>query len=239
MKEMPRRLTGKSGVLLLVVVPVLLANSDPPNPTSDAGWLFDAANAAVGAAKTAAPGATGQAFGWVQDAMGKGKAGAEMLGAYGPLTDGDKALDPNFRPPGSPAVPASCTAPDGKSGEGCNDCYAKAYGKLTAVRLAFEKLRRVNATTQAFAAKSIAFGDAVSGVHGVAGIGWQPERTKIENSVKEFNKAYDAKYNELAGLLQIALKDIGQCEAKHFKVNDWYDRYGFMYYTFMADRYRQ
>jgi hypothetical protein len=186
-----------------------------------------------------APGPTGQAFGWVHDAMGKGKAGADLLQSYGPLTTGDKAADPNYRPSGAPSVPAHCTAPDGKSSEGCNDCYAQAYRKLTAVRSAFEKLRRVGATTRAFAAKSIAFGDSVSGVHGVAGLGWQPERTKIEQSLKQFETAYDAKYTELLGLLEVALRDIGQCEAKHFKVNDWYDRYGFMYYTFMSDRYRQ
>jgi len=80
---------------------------------------------------------------------------------------------------------------------------------------------------------------AASGVHGVAGLGWQPERAKIEQSVRDFNKAYNAKHEELAGLLQVALKDIGQCEARHFKVADWYDRYGFMHYTFMVDRYRQ
>jgi hypothetical protein len=225
-----------AAVLLLAAAPML--RGDTPSSISGTGWLVDAAKAASGAAKAAAPGPTGQAFGWIQDALSKGKAGADMLGAYGPLTKGDEALDPNYRPPGSPSVPAHCTAPDGKSGESCNDCYASAYRKLTAVRTAFEKLRRVGATTRAFAAKSIAFGDSVSGVHGVAGLGWQPERTKIEQSLKDFEKSYDAKYHELAGLLEAALKDIGRCEQLHFNVPDWYDRYGHMYYTFMADRYR-
>ncbi|HEX6322372.1 MAG TPA: hypothetical protein VFZ36_01500, partial [Vicinamibacterales bacterium] len=154
------------------------------------------------------------------------------------LTKGDKSLDPNYRPPGSPSVPSHCTAPDGTSSEGCNDCYAAAYRKLTAVRMALEKLRRVGTTTRAFTAKSIAFGDSVSGVHGVAGLGWQPERAKIEQSLRDFEKAYDSKHTELMGLLEVALKDIGQCEAKHFGQADWYDRYGFMYYTFMYDRYK-
>jgi hypothetical protein len=224
-------------VLLLIASPRMIGVDKTPSPTSDAGWLLDAAKAAAGAGATA-PGATGKAFGWVQDAIGAGQAGADALDAYDALTSGDKALDPSFQPPGSPSVPSHCTAPDGKSSEGCNDCYAAAYRKLTAVRLALEKLRRIGTTTRAFTAKSIAFGDSVSGVHGVAGLGWQPERTKIEQALQDFEKSYDKKYVELMGLLEAALKDIGQCEAKHFGVGDWYSRYGFMYYTFMSDRYR-
>lgn len=232
-----RYMLATAAALLMAAVPII-GVSPAPTPTSDAGWLVDAAKAAAGAGKAAAPGGTGKAFGWMQDALGKGKAAAEALGAYDALTSGDKSLDPNYRPSGSPSVPSHCTAPDGKSSEGCNDCYAAAYRKLTAVRTAFEKLRRVGTTTRAFTAKSIAFGDSVSGVHGVAGLGWQPERTKIENSLKSFEVAYDSKHTELSGLLETALKDIGQCEAKHFGVADWYDRYGFMYYTFMVDRYK-
>lgn len=237
MKPILKRYLLATAVSLLIAAPPIMALEPGPTPTSDAGWLTDAAKAAVAAGKSA-PGPTGQAFGWVQDAIGKGEAAAGALDAYGALTKGDKSLDPNYRPEGSPDIPSHCTAPDGKSSEGCNDCYAAAYRKLTAVRTAFEKLRRVGTTTRAFAAKSIAFGDSVASIHGVAGIGWQPERTKIENSLKGFEQAYDAKHTELSGLLQAALRDIGQCEAKHFGVADWYDRYGFMYYTFMVDRYR-
>ncbi|MDQ3068511.1 MAG: hypothetical protein M3R55_02130 [Acidobacteriota bacterium] len=224
--------------ILLLALPGILRGDTPPSPVSETGWLIDAAKAGATAGK-GLPGAVGQTSGWIADALGKGgKAGAEALGAYDPLTKGDQALDPNYRPQGSPSVPSHCTAPDGKSSEGCNDCYAAAYRKLTAVRTAFEKLRRVGTTTRAFTAKSIAFGDSVSGVHGVAGLGWQPERAKIEQSLRDFEKAYDSKHTELSGLLEVALKDIGQCERTHFNMPDWYDRYGFMYYTFMSDRYR-
>ncbi|HEX6322495.1 MAG TPA: hypothetical protein VFZ36_02120, partial [Vicinamibacterales bacterium] len=116
--------------LVLLAAPPMLGVDKTPSPTSDSTWLIDAAKAAAGAGKAAAPGATGKAFGWMQDAIGKGKAGAEALGAYDALTKGDKSLDPNYRPPGSPSVPSHCTAPDGTSSEGCNDCYAAAYRKL-------------------------------------------------------------------------------------------------------------
>lgn len=237
MKAVLKRYCAATAAAVLLAAPPIMAIEPGPASTSDAGWLTDAAKAAV-AAGASAPGPTGEAFGWVQDAIGKGEAGAGMLDSYNTLTQGDKSLDPNYRPEGSPDIPAHCTAPDGKGSPGCSDCYAAAYRKLTAVRTAFEKLRRVGTTTRAFAQKSIAFGDSVSGIHGAAGIGWQPERTKIENSLKGFEQAYDAKHSELSGLLQAALRDIGQCEARHFGVNDWYDRYGFIYYTFMVDRYR-
>ncbi len=223
-------------IAAVALLPHVLEGGGTFAPVPSTGWLMEAGKAATGGT---GGGAAGKALGWVQDAFGKGgKAAAEALDAYKPLTDGDKSLDTDYRPAGSPSVPSHCTAPDGKSSPGCNECYAGAYRKLTAVRTALEKLRRVGTTTRAFTAKSIAFGDSVSGVHGVAGLGWQPERAKIEQSLKSFESAYDAKYAELMGLLEVALKDIGQCEAKHFSAPDWYDRYGFMYYTFMADRYR-
>ena len=51
----------------------------------------------------------------------------------------------------------------------------------------------------------------VSGVHGVAGIAWQAERSKIERSLAHFEQRYDAKYEELLGLLETALRDVGHC----------------------------
>ncbi|HXG55077.1 MAG TPA: hypothetical protein VNJ03_06825 [Vicinamibacterales bacterium] len=233
---MSKRLAFLIPAVALLALPRAVGGEPTPSFIPGSGWIMEAGKAATGGTTGGLP---GKAMGWINDAFGKGgKAGAEALAAYEPLTKGDKAADPNHQPSGSPKVPSHCTAPDGTKTEGCNDCYAAAYRKLTAVRTALEKLRRVGATTRAFSAKSIAFGDSVSGVHGVAGLGWQPERAKIEASLTQFEKAYDAKYVELMGLLEVALKDIGQCEAKHFNQADWYDRYGFIYYTFMADRYR-
>ncbi len=239
MTSMWKRYLLATATAVLMAAPPIMGLDTAPTPTSEAGWLTDAAKAGAPTAGKALPGAVGKTFGWIGDAIGKGgKAGVDLLGAYDALTPGDKSLDPDYRPDGSPKVPSHCTASDGTTSPGCNDCYAAAYRKLTAVRTALEKLRRVGTTTRAFTAKSIAFGDSVSGVHGVAGLGWQPERAKIEQSLKNFEVAYDGKYVELMGLLEVALKDVGQCEAKHFNQADWYDRYGFMYYTFMADRYR-
>ncbi|MCD6660399.1 MAG: hypothetical protein LT105_09570, partial [Lentimicrobium sp.] len=86
--------------------------------------------------------------------------------------------------------------------------------------------------------KSIAFGDDVSGIHGVSGIAWQAQRGKIENSVKELQAAYDSKLAELLAKLQQSLMEMAVCE-EQFGTPDWYDRYGYMYYEFVAEKYKR
>lgn len=159
---------------------------------------------------------------------------ADFLKAYKPLSPDDASLGAGTNPAGMPKVPSKCV-----EGSGCGGCYEKAYGDLNNLRFAFEKLRAIGRWTENFTKKSIAFGDAASGIHGVAGLAWQGERAKIEQSYAQFGTAYDAKYQELVGDLEGALHEIGQCEAKFFGTDDWYDRYGFLYYSFMADRYRR
>lgn len=151
-----------------------------------------------------------------------------------PLSPYDEEL--GIESKGQPKVPSKCSE---GGGTGCGACFAKAQGDLKQLRFSLEKLRVIGTWTKKFTDKSIAFGDSVSGVHGVAGLGWQPERAKIEQSYDQFGKAYDAKYQELIGDLEGALRNVGRCEAQYFSTPDWYDRYGFIYYTFMADRYRR
>ena len=43
----------------------------------------------------------------------------------------------------------------------------------------------------------------------------------------------------MMGTLRRALQEVADCEARYFDVQDWYSRYGFIYYTFMEDRYRR
>ena len=42
---------------------------------------------------------------------------------------------------------------------------------------------------------------------------------------------------ELLARLQSELKGVSTCEAKYYKNDDWYDRYGYMYYQFMVAHY--
>jgi hypothetical protein len=164
-----------------------------------------------------------------------GSSPMDYIRDYGPLAPSDKALGVGKPQPGAPKIPSRCA----KEGAGCSQCFAEAQGDIQHLRFAFEKLRAIGEWTKTFTTRSIAFGDSVSGVHGVAGLGWQPERRKIEESYAKFGEAYDAKYEELIGDMEQALKDLGTCEAKHFGTDDWYDRNGFIYYSFVADRYKR
>lgn len=177
--------------------------------------------------------------GKAQDQAKKGadmaKQGSDWFDAFKPLNDQDKQADPNYNPPGMPQVPTSC---DESKIDGCKDCYKDAYDRLYKLRINFEKLRALKISTEDFTKASLSFGDSVSGVHGVAGLGWQAERRKIEASYKNFEKAYRNKHQELVDKLKLVLQDIDKCEAKYYDEKDWYNRFGYMYFSFMEDRYK-
>lgn len=179
-------------------------------------------------------GAATKGFGWLGVAMKSATSGSKLLEAFEPLTAEDKGYDPNYNPPGSPKVPSRCAGSDV-----CGSCFQTAYGDLNAVRVRFEKLRRIYQSTKAFTSAGLSFGDNTASIHALTGLAWQTERRKIEQTIRNLDASYDEKYAELAGVLQKAVEQIGQCEAQHFAEPDWYNRYGFIYYTFMADRYRR
>lgn len=175
------------------------------------------------------------------DAAGKAQKGAksasgiiDLFESYKALSGNDATSDPNFNPPGSPQVPTSC---DEKDSGACSDCYASTYDKLNRVRMNLERLRAVRGSTEEFYKASVSFGDDVSSVHGVAGLAWQAERRKIEQSFAGFKKAYVNKHSELMATLQQVLNEVGACEARHYNNPDWYNRFGYMYYSFMESRY--
>ena len=135
-------------------------------------------------------------------------------------------------PPGMPRIPSFCTTDD------CGSCFLAAREEFNEVRYTFERLRLIYSCTKTFTDRAIAFGDNVSGVHGVSGLAWQSEKRKIEKSVKDLQKAYDDKYVELLDQMKQALMALNQCEAEH-GIEDWYDRFGYMYYEFTAMNYRR
>lgn len=150
-----------------------------------------------------------------------------------PLTEDDEAYDPQ-EPPGGPKLPSTC-----KDNDECAECFEKPYGDLQSVRVRFEKLRILYQSTKKELGDAIAFGDAASNVHGISAMAWIREKEKIRVSEKRFEEAYDDKYEELLGVLEEALKGIAACEESVFGEEAWYDRFGFIYHQFMADRYRR
>lgn len=162
----------------------------------------------------------------------------EMAEAYELLNPDDAAFEPNYNPDGMPTVPSGCPQ-SAVTMTDCEACYSREYYELSFIRRTLERLRAVYGRTQNYVNKSIAFGDNVSGIHGLWGIAWQNERGGIEEAMAKVGVKYDEKYRGLMANLLRTLQNIGKCEEQHFGVSDWYDRYGYIYYTFMEDRYRR
>lgn len=160
----------------------------------------------------------------------------EARNAHALLHPDDAEFDPDYAPTGSPSLPSQCLDEDNAE---CLQCYAHAQGELNFLRHTLERLRSIYGSTKKYSEKMIAFGDSMAGLPGGFGIGWPPERAGIQKSVKDLGKTYDKKYRELIANLEKALREIADCEQQFFDTADWYDRYGFIYYTFMADRYRR
>ena len=82
-----------------------------------------------------------------------------------------------------------------------------------------------------------AFGDSFSTAT-KSGVGWSSARKNIEASETKLEQAYDNKYRDLMGKLHGSLVGMAICEAE-YGLEDWYDRFGYVYYEFMADRYKR
>ncbi len=121
--------------------------------------------------------------------------------------------------------------------EGC-DCLKKAYQRLDDRRYLFEKLRVITARIDRVTDFGLAFGDDVSGVHGVSGLVWQTKRLEIVKSMQKFDVTYEKKYQEMIKDLYDILKEIDRCEAL-LGFENWYSSSGFIYYTFIKDRYKR
>ena len=67
---------------------------------------------------------------------------------------------------------------------------------------------------------------------------WQTQRRNIEKSIAELETAYDRKYAELLNSLSRSMLELSECEAR-YGVEDWFDRFGYMYFEFIKDKYRR
>ncbi len=164
-------------------------------------------------------------------------------------------------PPGMPQMPSFCTFnPDGdEDGEGdaaqeddieddgedsgntesdCVSCFMDSRTEFNNVRYFLAELQTIYSCTKEMSKKAIAFGDNASGVHAVTGIVWHQQRDKITASIKELEKAYDSKYAELLERLRQSMLKMSECEQR-FGTPDWYDRFGYIYYEFMKDKYKR
>lgn len=159
-----------------------------------------------------------------------GKAAIEFEDA---LNATDERLSPKYSPPGSPDVPSKCM-----ENKDCRPCFTDAYAKLNKTRGALEKVRAHYDFTHRVTTSGIALMQGVAATAGgPAGIGAAVETQKVNASLKDFDGVVKRKNAELLSRLQEELKGINTCEAKFYKNDDWYDRFGYMYYQFMAAHY--
>lgn len=152
------------------------------------------------------------------------------------LNPDDLEFDPNYNPPGAPEIPVHC---DVEGGNACRQCYADAYQTLNFVRFYLEKLRGIYGSTKNYTDNAIAFGDAMAGLPGGFGLAWPPERKGIQDAFKQLGETYDEKYEAYLRELREGLDGVAACEKQYFDNDDWYSRFGFMYYEFMAARYKR
>jgi len=144
--------------------------------------------------------------------------------------------------PGEPRIPSFCDVPfndDGFDDENsCAGCFLEARQSFNEVRYLFEQLATIYKCTKDFSNAALSFGDNASGIHAVSGMAWQTQRRNIEKSIAELETAYDRKYAELLNSLSRSMLELSECEAR-YGVEDWFDRFGYMYFEFIKDKYRR
>ncbi|MBS1919417.1 MAG: hypothetical protein JST17_04100 [Bacteroidetes bacterium] len=140
---------------------------------------------------------------------------------------------PDFSTSNQAMMPSTCGG-----NPKCNECYTSATNELNFVRRQLARLSCIYNNTKNFNQSAIAFGDNASGIHAVTGLAWQYARADIVATFNHFKTTYDNKYQGLMGSLEKALKAIGECEQQYGQP-DWYQRFGFIYFEFMKDKYRR
>jgi hypothetical protein len=152
---------------------------------------------------------------------------------YDTLTEGDKKLEADYQPPGAPSVPSRCM-----EDKACRPCFTEAYGSVNKTRKFLEQVRARYELTHKLTTQGKAFMQGVAGAGGgIAALGAQAEVEKVDGALANFDKIVRDKNTELLGRLEKNLREVGVCEAKYYKNDDWYERYGYMYYQFMLAHY--
>ena len=168
-------------------------------------------------------------IGSINKAFKTASALESLIGAYQNL---DSCIS-TVPPANSPKIPSFCA-----DKEGCAPCFRNAREKFNQIRYKLEKLQAIYNCTTTYTKSAIAFGDNASGYHGVVGIVWQSERRKIMKSIASLDTSYDKKRIELLNKLNNTLLELDVCE-RQYGLEDWYDRFGVLYYNFMELRYHR
>ncbi len=167
------------------------------------------------------------------DAIGVTRDANELLRNVESLDSEEAACGSAYTDSSGPTVPSQCA-----ESEQCADCYEEAVRKIDFNRYYIERARCITAANVKMANSAVAFGDSASGIHAVAGLSWQLQgKPQIEEAVRKLKHTYTGKAGQYLGNLQGALQELGQCEAKYYGEEDWYQRYGWIYHNFMKAKY--
>lgn len=133
-----------------------------------------------------------------------------------------------------PTVPTSCA-----SGP-CAECYEPVILRIDRLRYLLIMARnRASATTALWRAGD-QLANAVSGAHSAVGIYVHETRGEmLDAPIARLRTVYEEKAGQMLANLERALRDLGTCEARHFGMTDWYERFGYMYMTYMRDKYEK
>lgn len=164
-----------------------------------------------------------------------------FIGTMGDIRDAYQGMQnfspgecsPDFNTSAGAMMPSTCAG-----NSNCSACFERAVNELNFVRRTLARLSCIYNNTKNFTQSAISFGDNVSGIHGVTGLSWQNARAGIVESYDHFKQTYDKKYADLIQSLQRALMQMDACE-RQFGMTDWYQRFGFMYFEFMKDKYKR
>lgn len=204
-----------------------------PNDQQQYGdWLRDrsAEDSGSGWSEAQRVGSGLSRLGSLGEGVGKG------LGTYGAAKgayDAYKGLNTCMNsapPPGMPRIPSFCDTDD------CERCFVDARQRFNQNRYTFERLKTIYGCTKNYTDRMIAFGDNVSGYHGVSGLAWQSQKIGVLKSIETLKKTYDQKYTELLESQHDILMELNECEAAH-GIEDWYDRFGYLYFEFTKMNY--
>ena len=157
-----------------------------------------------------------------------------LLEQFGFIDPREAAIQRNPNPPGMPLLPSRCA----KDPE-CGPCFRKANKDLMDARSLLETQYVIYKQTELAAGRIIELGDAAAGMSSIAKFVWDQEKHggSVSKAQEELYAKYDSNLEKLLRNLHDALIAQSACERNAFNDQDWYNRYGWIYYTFMRDRY--
>ncbi len=152
---------------------------------------------------------------------------------YPPLDSSDGQYDPANSGDDN-QIPSDCA----EAGSECAQCVRDAEANIQFNRRYLHTAWAISNSTIEYANKKIAFGDSVSGIHGVMALSWQlAGKPQIEEALADLRKTYGRKYRDYTGHIERSLQKMANCEEENFATRDLYQRFGFLYLEFIRSRY--